>query len=43
VNHWTFIIAAYAITIVGAVGVTLHSYLVMRRAERRSDSLRDRP
>ncbi len=40
-NHWTFIIAAYAVTLIGTLGVTLCSYIAMRRAERRADALRD--
>jgi hypothetical protein len=32
-NHWPFIIAAYAITLAGAAGVCLWAYLTMRRAE----------
>jgi len=38
-NHWPFIIAAYAITILGALGVTGLSYARMRRAERQADAL----
>jgi hypothetical protein len=38
-NHWPFIIAAYAITIAGTVAVTGLSYARMRRAERRVDAL----
>ena len=41
-NHWGFIIAAYAITLIGAAGVTLQSFLRMRAAERRADALKDR-
>ena len=41
-NHWPFIIAAYAVAIAGTVGVTLWSFLVMRRAEARAEALRDR-
>jgi hypothetical protein len=32
-SHWPFIIGAYAVTILGAGGVTLWSYLAMRKAE----------
>lgn len=39
-NHWPFITAAYAVTLLGTLGVTLWSYIVMRRAERRADALR---
>ena len=38
-NHWPFIIAAYAITIVGTLAVLGASFVRMRRAERRADSL----
>ena len=38
-NHWPFIIAAYAITIAGTVTVVMLSYLRMRRAERQVDAL----
>lgn len=41
-NHWAFIVAAYAVTLLGTFGVTLLSYLAMRRAERRAEALRDR-
>lgn len=33
-NHWPFIWAAYAITTLGTVFVIVHSWIVMRRAER---------
>ncbi|HEY9552681.1 heme exporter protein CcmD [Allosphingosinicella sp.] len=39
-NHWSFIIAAYALTIVGTLGVTLWSFAAMRRAEAEADALR---
>lgn len=38
-NHWPFIIAAYAIAIVGTGGVVIASFLSMRRAERQADAL----
>jgi hypothetical protein len=41
-NHWPFIVAAYAITLLGTLGVTAWSFVAMRRAERRADALRDR-
>ena len=41
-NHWTFIIAAYVVTLTGATGVTAWSYLQMRRAEKRANALIDR-
>jgi len=40
-NHWAFIIAAYVVTVSGTIGVTVWSYIWMRRAERRADALRD--
>ena len=39
-NHWPFIIAAYALTIIGTLGVTLWSWTAMRRAEADADALR---
>ena len=39
-NHWAFIIGSYALTILGTFGVTLWSYLAMRRAETDADTLR---
>lgn len=41
-NHWAFIAAAYAITLLGTLGVTIWSLAAMRRAERRAEALRDR-
>ena len=38
-NHWPFIIAAYAIGIAGTVGLTLWSFVAMRRAEARAEAL----
>jgi hypothetical protein len=38
-NHWPFIIAAYAITGVGTVALTWASWRAMRRAERKADKL----
>ena len=32
-NHWPFIVGAYALTILGTLGVTLASWAAMRRAE----------
>jgi hypothetical protein len=32
-NHWPFIIAAYSITALGTIGVSLWAYLAMRKAE----------
>ena len=39
-NHWPFIIAAYALTLLGTLGVTLWSWTAMRRAEADADALR---
>ena len=38
-NHWPFIVAAYAIAIGGTLAVVALSYAAMRRAERRADEL----
>lgn len=38
-NHWPFILAAYALTLGASFGVTLLSYLSMRRAERALSAL----
>ena len=39
-NHWPFIIAAYALTIAGALAVTLWSWAAMRRAEAEAEAVR---
>ena len=39
-NHWTFIIGAYGVTIAGTLGVTLWSWFAMRRAEAEADAIR---
>ncbi|WP_189338618.1 hypothetical protein [Sphingobium sp. SCG-1] len=42
-NPWPFIIAAYALTLVGAAGLSVASLRAMIAAERRADALkRDR-
>lgn len=41
-NHWSFIAAAYGVTLTATLAVTVYSYLAMRRAERRAEALRDR-
>ena len=41
-NHWPFIIGAYAAAVRGMGGVTLQSWLAMRRAERQADEMRGR-
>jgi hypothetical protein len=37
------VIGAYALTIIGTLGVTLWSWAAMRRAERDAESLGNRP
>ena len=39
-NHWGFIIAAYAVTAIGTIGLVWASWAAMRRAERQADALR---
>ena len=41
-NHWPFIIAAYALTGVGTIGLTLWCFLAMRRAERAVEEMTTR-
>jgi hypothetical protein len=41
-NHWPFIIAAYAITILGTGGLSIWSFVAMRRAEARADAVTGR-
>lgn len=38
-NPWPFIIAAYGLTGLGAVAISMLSYLAMRRAEKKADDL----
>jgi heme exporter protein CcmD len=38
-NHWPFIIGAYALTLLGTVGLIAWSWAAMRRAEREADAL----
>ena len=42
-NHWTFVAAAYVLTIAGTIGVVGWSYAAMRRAERDADAMRRDP
>ena len=42
-SHWPFILAAYAITLAGTVGLGVASFIAMRRAERQVESLRREP
>jgi hypothetical protein len=39
-NHWPFIIAAYAITIIGTIGLAAASLTAMRRAEAKANAIR---
>lgn len=41
-NHWLFIGAAYALTFIGAAGVSIISWRAMRRAEAAAERLSDR-
>lgn len=41
-NHWPFILTAYAVVVAGIAGLSLTSWLAMRRAEAAVDALRDR-
>lgn len=41
-NHWAFITAAYAVTLLGTGGLALASWIAMRRAEASAESLRGR-
>jgi len=41
-NHWPFIIAAYALTIGGTLAAGLWCWAGMRRAEAAAEKLRDR-
>lgn len=41
-NPWPFVIAAYAVAVVGTAGLLLRAYLPMRRAEAAADSLKRR-
>ena len=39
-NHWAFVTAAYAVTLIATAGLLLWSYRAMRRAERDADNFR---
>lgn len=39
-NHWPFITAAYAITLLGTASVTLWAYAAMRKAEALAENFR---
>ena len=38
-NHWPFVLASYAIVLIGTAAVIVTSYVSMRRAERKADQL----
>jgi len=40
VSHWSFIAAAYALTLLGTIGLAGLSFLAMRRAETDAEALR---
>ncbi len=40
-NHWSFVLAAYAVGVGGTAALVLHSWLAMRRAEARRDKSRE--
>jgi len=39
-NHWPFIIAAYGLSALGFLGVSIASWRAMRNAEARADAMR---
>mgnify|MGYP002780407621 CR=1 FL=1 len=39
-SHWPYILAAYAITVAGAAGLTLHGWWAMRKAEADAEAIR---
>ena len=41
-NHWAFVIAAYAVAIAAVAALLLYSFASMRGAEAEVDRLRDR-
>ncbi|HEX4736145.1 MAG TPA: hypothetical protein VH331_01145 [Allosphingosinicella sp.] len=41
-NRWAFVIAAYAIALIGTLALVGWSYAAMRRAERAAEALRTR-
>ena len=38
-NHWPFIVAAYAVTMIGVAALVLWSLAAMRRAEREASRI----
>ena len=41
-DQWDFVIAAYAVGLVGTIAMIIWSWMAMRRAERRRDEVRRR-
>ena len=39
-NHWSFVIAAYAVTVAGVTALLAWGYVTMRRAEAAADELK---
>lgn len=39
-NHWPFVFAAYAVTLIGTAGLASWSWAAMRRAEADAEALR---
>lgn len=39
-NSWPFIVASYAVTLAGTGGLTIWSFVAMRRAEADAESLK---
>lgn len=39
-NHWSFVIASYAVVLLGSLAVVIWSYSAMRKAERRAQDLK---
>lgn len=39
-NHWTFVIAAYAVTLIATAALLSWSFAAMRRAEAAAEQLR---
>jgi hypothetical protein len=40
-SHWPFIVGAYAVALIGTLGLTGWSWAAMRRAERAADAMKD--
>lgn len=38
-NQWPFVLAAYAVAVVGTLAMTLASFVQMRKAERAAEEL----